>query len=94
MKYNVDTVRESGWYNKKEWLAVRDYVRQRDKMTCVRCGVFGAKKYEVDHIIELTWENLDDWKIALNPDNLQLLCKSCHNKKTGEHKRGKGVSLW
>ncbi|WP_142363471.1 HNH endonuclease signature motif containing protein, partial [Streptococcus pneumoniae] len=55
---------------------------------------FGAKKYEVDHIIELTWENLDDWKIALNPDNLQLLCKSCHNKKTGEYKRGKGVSLW
>lgn len=44
MKYNVDTVRESGWYNKKEWLAVRDYVRQRDKMTCVRCGAFGAKK--------------------------------------------------
>jgi hypothetical protein len=43
MKYNVDTVRESGWYNKKEWLAVRDYVRQRDKMTCVRCGAFGAK---------------------------------------------------
>ena len=41
MKYNVDTVRESGWYNKKEWLAVRDYVRQRDKMTCVRCGAFG-----------------------------------------------------
>ncbi|KOZ97981.1 HNH endonuclease, partial [Staphylococcus aureus] len=82
MKYNVDTVRESGWYNKKEWLAVRDYVRQRDKMTCVRCGAFGAKKYEVDHIVELTWENLDDWKIALNPDNLQLLCKSCHNKKT------------
>ena len=56
MKYNVDTVRESGWYNKKEWLAVRDYVRQRDKMTCVRCGAFGAKKYEVDHIVELTWE--------------------------------------
>ena len=45
MKYNVDTVRESGWYNKKEWLAVRDYVRQRDKMTCVRCGAFGAKTY-------------------------------------------------
>ena len=84
MKYNVDTVRESGWYNKKEWLAVRDYVRQRDKMTCVRCGAFGAKKYEVDHIIELTWENLDVWEIALNPDNLQLLCKSCHNKKTGD----------
>lgn len=94
MRYDVETVRESGWYNKKEWIKVRDYVRKRDKMTCRRCGGFGLKKYEVDHIIELTWENLDDPTISLNPDNLQLLCKSCHNKKTKEYKQGKGVSLW
>ena len=23
-----------------------------------------------------------DWEIAYNPDNLQLLCQNCHNKKT------------
>ena len=63
-------------------------------MNCGRCGAFGAKKDEVDHINVLAWENLDEWNIALNPDNLQLLCKSCHNKKTAEYKRGKGVSLW
>lgn len=94
MKYDVENVRDSGFYNKKEWIAVRDYVRKRDKMTCRRCGGFGLKHYEVDHIIELNWDNVDDPTISLNPDNLQLLCRRCHALKTSDDKRGKGVSLW
>lgn len=90
MRYDVDTVRESGFYNGKDWIAVRDFVRNRDEMTCRICGVYGAERYEVDHIIELTWENVDNPDIALNPENCQLLCFSCHKKKTRADKQGKG----
>ena len=94
MRYDVDTVRESGFYADRKWLALRDYVRKRDKMTCQHCGSFSEKRYEVDHIVELDWNNVGDPEIALNPDNLQLLCHNCHVKKTREDKRGRNRSLW
>nr|WP_243865432.1 HNH endonuclease signature motif containing protein [Paenibacillus lupini] len=49
---------------------------------CTRQHRIEAGK-EVDHIIELTDENKHDWNIAYNPDNLQLLCSTCHNIKHG-----------
>lgn len=87
MNYNAETIRESGFYSNQKWLEVRDSIRKRDKMTCKKCGTFTAKYYEVDHIQELTWENVDDWNVAYNPDNLQLLCHACHNRKTRKDKR-------
>jgi predicted kinase len=36
---------------------------------------------ELDHIIELTPENVQDVMISLNPDNVQILCHKCHDKK-------------
>ena len=38
---------------------------------------------EVHHKIHLTLDNVDDPSIALNLDNLLLLCKECHNKMHG-----------
>lgn len=90
MRYDVETVRESGFYNTKEWIKVRNFVRERDKNTCRICGSYNAKRYEVDHIIELTWDNINDPNIALNPENCQLLCFSCHKRKTRHDKQGKG----
>lgn len=90
MRYDVDTVRESGFYNGKDWIKVRDFVRKRDEMTCRICGSYNAERYEVDHIIELTWENVDNPDIALNPENCQLLCFRCHKNKTRADKQGKG----
>lgn len=89
MRYDVETVRESGFYSDSKWIKTRDMIRKRDKMTCVKCGDFTADRYEVDHIIELTWDNVDDWNIAYNPENLQLLCWKCHKAKTREDKRDK-----
>lgn len=54
---------------------------------CVACEARGIyrKADLVDHIVELR----DDWSKRLDPDNLQALCYSCHNKKTWreKHKR-------
>ena len=90
MNYNAPTISESGFYNDKKWIAVRNFVRKRDEMTCRICGSYNENRYEVDHIIELTWENVDDPNIALNPENCQLLCFKCHKEKTRRDKQGKG----
>lgn len=45
----------------------------------LNCGKPG---YIVDHIIELTPENINDINITLNHENLQYLCLECHNTKT------------
>ena len=82
----ADSVRTSGFYSDKRWIELRDYIRKRDKMTCQLCGDFTAKKYEVDHIEELNMNNVMDFYISLNPDNLQLLCFDCHRRKTARDK--------
>ena len=54
MRYDVEDIRDSGFYSGSKWIKTRDDIRQRDKFTCQKCGSFTAKRYEVDHIIELT----------------------------------------
>ena len=53
---------------------------------CERCGkiIADASKISGHHKIELTPENVYDYNISLNPDNVELICHSCHNK---EHDR-------
>ena len=53
---------------------------------CERCWSKGllVPGVEVHHKVHLTPENLNDPEIALNWDNLELLCKDCHLE---EHNR-------
>lgn len=67
------------FYHSKQWKAVRREVLRRDHYTCHDCY---ARASEVHHVIELDTENINDPKIALNPDNLMSLCWSCHQKIT------------
>ena len=52
---------------------------------CLKRGIIqpGSKDrpLEVHHKIPLTAENVKDPKISLNWDNLELLCKDCHDKE-------------
>lgn len=59
------------FYNSTKWKKCR---------AAYIASVYGG--YIVDHIIEITPENIDDANITLNHDNLQFLCLDCHNKKT------------
>lgn len=69
-------------YQSKEWQRVRQYVIAKGKGLCVRC--LANKQFikfdVVDHIIPVQV----DWSRRLDPDNCQLLCHACHNRKTNE----------
>lgn len=63
------------FYQSKEWKAVRAIAKARQPF-CVACG----KPTEIiDHIVPIEYGGA-----ALNLDNLQGLCRSCHNKKTAQ----------
>ncbi len=69
------------FYKSIQWKVARTIKIQEANGRCERCGVLGE---EVHHNIRLTVQNVMDTMISLNQDNLELLCKKCHNK---EHKR-------
>lgn len=74
------------FYKSRAWREVRWQALRRDHFQCVQCGDIAE---EVDHIIELTPENIDDPRIALSLENLQSLCHDCHTRKT----KGWGADL-
>ena len=74
------------FYNSKAWRDVRELRIGMDRGICQICGKPGN---EVDHIIELTPDNIYDEMIALNLDNLRTLCHRCHTRKTMQGQRGK-----
>lgn len=78
-------------YHTTEWERVRQYVIQRAQGLCEECLRQGRIEVgtDVDHIQPLTENNWQDWNIAYNPDNLQLLCKQCHAAK---HSKDSGLS--
>lgn len=59
-----------------------DRLNDRGELICEHCGKPIVKKYDCigHHIIELTDDNVNDATIALNPDNVELIHFSCHNK--------------
>lgn len=70
-------------YKSREWRDLRRAVIQERGLRCEQCGrlVRDASELTADHIRELTPETVQDADIALNQDNVQLLCAECHNRK-------------
>lgn len=62
---------------------------------CNMChNLFPLKQVEVDHIIPImekgiTWDEVIK-KMFCEKDNLQVLCKSCHGKKTKQERKSIG----
>lgn len=71
------------FYQSMAWQTARRRALIRDGFTCRICG---QRATEVDHIQELTPENISDRMVSLNLSNLQSLCHDCHTKKTMEDK--------
>ena len=74
------------FYSSWAWRKCRDgYVKYKGGLCeeCLRKGIINAgsrrRPLEVHHRIRLTPENITDPGVALNWDNLQLLCKDCHD---------------
>ena len=72
------------FYRSKAWRKSRAaYIAERqaiDGGMCEHCK--DAPGYIVDHIDELTPDNIGNPNVALNHDNYQYLCLSCSNTKT------------
>lgn len=63
----------------KAWQYLRKEILLRDSYTCQHCGCFvGLRKGDahVDHITSKERGGSDE------PENLQVLCRSCHSAKT------------
>lgn len=79
LDYNTYKARKS-FYNSKSWQEVRAHVLHRANYECEWCkgeGRVTTEGLEVDHIEELQ----DRPDLKLEPDNLRVLCKACHNKR-------------
>lgn len=78
------------FYNSKQWRKLARSYAQSKGWICELCGNKFAnpnitpytKQFHVHHKIELTATNIDNPDIALNWDNLMLLCQHCHNIAT------------
>jgi 5-methylcytosine-specific restriction endonuclease McrA len=69
-------------YNSSIWRTqIRPAVLKRCRYICETPGCWNPAT-EVDHIKELTEENIRDPKIAYDMKNLQGLCSACHKAKT------------
>ena len=63
----------------RRWVRVRRQVLDASNWRCARCGRYGN---EVDHI-EPLHQGGDPWAL----DNLQVLCRDCHIRKTAAENR-------
>lgn len=68
------------FYKSDRWHLARSIVIARANGLCEKCGKVGT---EVHHIERLTPDNVDDVGVSINPKNLILLCKDCHNIEHG-----------
>jgi len=69
------------FYKSISWQVARELKIRKANGKCERCGALGE---DVHHKTRLTVQNVMDTSISLNQENLELLCKKCHN---AEHNR-------
>ena len=74
------------FYDSKAWRTTRKAYARSVFGICERCGAPGEI---VHHRLALSPENIHDDRIAFGFDNLELLCRECHNR---EHMSSDAIS--
>lgn len=74
------------FYRSKEWRSLLDVLKldrvdEQGQVICAYCGKPITRAYDIigHHKNELTEENVNDFEISLNPDNVELVHHKCHN---------------
>ena len=75
------------FYNSKEWRVLSMTYSQDKSFRCEQCGQVAS---EVHHVKAIQTD--DGWNRRLDYDNLELLCKSCHNDRHNRFKASKSHS--
>lgn len=84
------------FYARKDWMNLRQMLIIQRLGICARCGKSFAddtSKLIGHHIIELDDDLLHDPTIALNQDNVELLCWKCHNLTHGHGSKHQEVFI-
>lgn len=71
------------FYSSKAWQSCRnEYAKRRGYLCedCLRRGIYKPGEI-VHHVIELDPINIERPEVALNFDNLELLCRDCHARR-------------
>lgn len=71
----------SSLYNTQMWRNFRNALIAERGSRCELCGrvITNDADLVAHHVIELTPENINDMKVALNPDNIKIICRDCHD---------------
>ena len=71
------------FYNSKPWRDLAYKLKIQANGKCNGCGdtVLDTKYLIAHHKIELNEGNIYNPEVTLNPDNIEVLCHDCHNKK-------------
>lgn len=74
------------FYTSKQWRDLSYKLKMDRHGKCERChkSILDFKYLIGHHKIELTEDNIHDVSITLNPELIEIICHTCHNK---EHKR-------
>lgn len=74
------------FYQSKEWRRLlaqlkNERLNENGEIICQYCGKPVVKSFDIigHHKVELTDENVNDFQISLNPDNIIFLHHKCHN---------------
>jgi 5-methylcytosine-specific restriction endonuclease McrA len=74
--------KQTKFYNSKEWRKVRNVMISKSHGICSRCGKpFNSRDLIVHHIHHLDETNINNPEVALNLNNLEVLCWQCHNSQ-------------
>tara|TARA_R100000664_G_C2677896_1_gene87154 strand:+ start:280 stop:618 length:339 start_codon:yes stop_codon:yes gene_type:complete len=75
-------VDNASFYNSKRWRALRNFFIQKNPLCaqCERDGVGPVGAQVIDHIKPISQFGMG---VATDIKNLQALCHTCHNKKSG-----------
>ena len=82
------------FYSSKAWQDCRnEYMRHAHYLceNCLRKGIYRPAEI-VHHIIELTPVNITNPEVALCFDNLEAVCRECHNEYHDNHGRWAAVN--
>lgn len=74
------------FYASSSWIKLRAALIQERGPICARCGRIVADSSQLigHHKTPITPENINEPRITLNPENIELICSVCHN---AEHER-------
>ena len=76
------------FYQSKDWKECRRAYNNSKFNLCERCGNPGLITH---HKVVLTKENVEDARVALAWENLELLCLDCHNAEHYVRDTGKDM---